>query len=160
LDTPGHAKHHFCVFDERSKSFFTGDTFGISYREFDTQQGSFIFAPTSPTQFQPSEWHTSIERLLSYQPQQIYLTHYGQVSNISILAELLDDSIDKLALLMEELSDCDTQRSDNLVENIMTYFIQEIKKLGCQLTPQVCRELLLMDVQLNAQGLEIWWDRE
>src|SRR5690606_20245617 len=35
LDTPGHARHHYCIFDEVSRSFFTGDTFGLSYREFD-----------------------------------------------------------------------------------------------------------------------------
>lgn len=28
IDTPGHARHHFCVYDELSKGIFTGDTFG------------------------------------------------------------------------------------------------------------------------------------
>ncbi|TXT21253.1 MAG: beta-lactamase-like protein [bacterium] len=31
LDTPGHARHHYCIHDQRSNSLFTGDTFGISY---------------------------------------------------------------------------------------------------------------------------------
>ena len=35
LDTPGHARHHHAIWDERSRGFFTGDTFGLSYREFD-----------------------------------------------------------------------------------------------------------------------------
>jgi len=29
--TRGHAEHHFCLFDERSRGWFTGDMFGISY---------------------------------------------------------------------------------------------------------------------------------
>ncbi|HET7795523.1 MAG TPA: MBL fold metallo-hydrolase, partial [Rhizobacter sp.] len=36
LHTPGHAKHHHCIWDAASRGFFTGDTFGLSYREFDT----------------------------------------------------------------------------------------------------------------------------
>ena len=31
IDTPGHAYHHFCLYDETSRGIFTGDTFGISY---------------------------------------------------------------------------------------------------------------------------------
>ena len=39
LDTPGHARHHFCVWDEASRSMFTGDTFGLSYRELASGRG-------------------------------------------------------------------------------------------------------------------------
>jgi len=42
LDTPGHANHHGCIYDERTRGFFTGDTFGISYREFDNERGAML----------------------------------------------------------------------------------------------------------------------
>ncbi len=48
VHTPGHANHHFCVFDGKSRGFFSGDTFGISYREFDTAAGIYLYAPTTP----------------------------------------------------------------------------------------------------------------
>jgi glyoxylase-like metal-dependent hydrolase (beta-lactamase superfamily II) len=32
MDSPGHARHHFCVFDSLTNGWFTGDTFGLSYR--------------------------------------------------------------------------------------------------------------------------------
>ena len=35
LDTPGHARHHVCYVDETTGHIFTGDTFGLSYRELD-----------------------------------------------------------------------------------------------------------------------------
>src|ERR1700761_4677571 len=41
LDTPGHARHHLSVYDERANACFTEDTFGLSYREFDTVNGPF-----------------------------------------------------------------------------------------------------------------------
>ena len=30
IDTPGHARHHFCVHDSVTNGWFTGDTFGLS----------------------------------------------------------------------------------------------------------------------------------
>ena len=36
LDTPGHALHHYCIIDDRTNNLFSGDNFGISYREFDS----------------------------------------------------------------------------------------------------------------------------
>ena len=44
LDTPGHANHHGCIFDATTRGFFTGDTFGISYREFDNAFGPLLSA--------------------------------------------------------------------------------------------------------------------
>ena len=61
MDSPGHARHHFCIWDETSRGWFTGDTFGLSYREFDTDRGAFIFPTTTPIEFDPSALHASVE---------------------------------------------------------------------------------------------------
>ena len=53
LDTPGHARHHYCAHDLDHDDIFSGDTFGISYREFDTAAGPFVFPTTTPVQFDP-----------------------------------------------------------------------------------------------------------
>src|SRR3546814_12079415 len=50
IDSPGHARHHFSVWDAVSRGFFTGDTFGLSYREFDTAAGPFVMPTTTPVQ--------------------------------------------------------------------------------------------------------------
>jgi len=47
LDTPGHAKHHFCVVDKTSQGIFTGDTFGLCYPQLTTKHGPFAFATTT-----------------------------------------------------------------------------------------------------------------
>jgi glyoxylase-like metal-dependent hydrolase (beta-lactamase superfamily II) len=79
LDTPGHAMHHHCIWDAESRGFFTGDTFGLSYRDFDTTAGPWIMPTTTPVQFQPEALGRSIERMLSYAPECMYVTHYGPV---------------------------------------------------------------------------------
>ena len=68
LDTPGHARHHICVVDQRTGGIFTGDMFGLSYRELDVGDRQFIFPTTTPTQFEPEATVRSIERLLSFNP--------------------------------------------------------------------------------------------
>ncbi|RKZ53923.1 MAG: MBL fold metallo-hydrolase [Candidatus Parabeggiatoa sp. nov. 3] len=161
LDTPGHARHHFCIFDERSKSFFTGDAFGISYRDFDTPQGAFIFPATTPVQFEPEAMHDSINCLLSYQPEKMYLTHYGEITDLPRLAEQLHEGIDKQVSLIKSVADKgNPERHTLLSEQMMNYFLQQLQQLGCTLPPEKCRELLATDIELNTQGLEIWWDKK
>jgi len=158
LDTPGHAKHHFCIYDERSNSFFTGDTFGISYREFDSPKGFFIFATATPVQFDPNAMHNSINRLLSYHPKQMFLTHFGKIDQVGVAADKLHASIDNLVVLMESVSDAGEKRHELLVEQMMSAFLQEIHVLGCPIADEAASKMLAMDVELNAQGLEVWWD--
>ncbi|MEZ5673549.1 MAG: MBL fold metallo-hydrolase [Thiotrichaceae bacterium] len=158
LDTPGHAKHHFCIYDERANSFFTGDTFGISYREFDSPKGFFIFATATPVQFDPAAMHNSINRLLSYQPKQMFLTHFGRIAPVAIAADKLHASIDNLVVLMESISDAGEKRHELLTEQMMAAFLQEIHSLGSPVTDEQARQILEIDVELNAQGLEMWWD--
>ena len=40
--TEGHARHHYCLWDEKSCGVFAGDSFGISYRSIDTPNGEFV----------------------------------------------------------------------------------------------------------------------
>src|SRR5262249_7769502 len=66
IHTPGHALHHYCIVDRAAQAIFSGDTFGVSYREFDTARGEFIFPTTTPVHFDPVALHGSVDRLMSY----------------------------------------------------------------------------------------------
>ena len=104
VDTPGHARHHYCVWDPASRGIFSGDTFGLSYREFDTQHGPFIFPTTTPVQFDPDALHASIKRLLSFNPERMYLTHYGRVEDVPRLAVQLHRLIDVFVALARDVA--------------------------------------------------------
>ena len=93
IDTPGHARHHHCVWDEASRGWFTGDTFGLSYREFDTPRGAWIMPTSTPVQFEPEALKRSIDRLMARDPQAMYLTHYSRVRDLPRLAGLLLEQI-------------------------------------------------------------------
>jgi glyoxylase-like metal-dependent hydrolase (beta-lactamase superfamily II) len=158
LDTPGHARHHYSIYDEKSKGIFAGDTFGISYREFDTRLGSFIFPPTTPVQFDPDTWHKSIDLLLGLNPERMYLTHYSMVSNVEKLADDLHYRIDRFARIAME-SENEENRYQAIRNRMHERFNTDLIEHDCRLDQADIEELLALDLDLNTQGLEIWLDR-
>ncbi|MDA1064008.1 MAG: MBL fold metallo-hydrolase, partial [Proteobacteria bacterium] len=100
--TEGHARHHYCLSDAASRGIFTGDSFGVSYRELDTAAGEFIFPTTTPVQFDPQEAHKSVDRIMSYAPERLYLTHYSEVGSLARLAGDMHDGIDRMAAIAAE----------------------------------------------------------
>ena len=159
LDTPGHARHHFCIFDERSGGVFTGDTFGISYREFDVEGREFIFPTTTPVQFEPKAAHDSIDLIMSHQPRAAFLTHYGRVVQLSRLADDLHRMLDDFVSIADGVRDAGAKRHQRLAEGLESYLLDCLDAHGCRLAPDEARALLANDIELNAQGLEVWMDK-
>lgn len=159
LDTPGHARHHLCVWDARSGSWFTGDTFGISYRELDSPRGAFIFPTSSPVQFEPEAMKQSITRMLAYAPQAMYLTHYGRVQEPAVLGAQLIEQIDAMAAIARQ---CDGRpdRHRCLVAALTVLYTERAQAHGCPLDDAAVVAVLAMDIELNAQGLACWLDRD
>lgn len=158
-DTPGHANHHGCIFDHQSRHCFTGDTFGISYREFDTDKGAWMFAPTTPVAFSPDEWLASLDKLAGLNASAMLLTHYGRVTAVSQLMGELRTSINKLSMLAYTLLDSPENRGNHLRERIFNVWLEEIRAHGVTLPEGDIRELLAVDAELNAQGLDVWLQR-
>jgi glyoxylase-like metal-dependent hydrolase (beta-lactamase superfamily II) len=159
LDTPGHARHHICIFDERSRSFFTGDTFGLSYREFDTERGAFIIPTSTPVQFEPDAMRASIERMLRYLPEAMFLTHYSRVTDVARLAENLIEQIQAMVDIANANSSA-ADRHAQIMAQLGELYIGRAKAHGCSMDIAHMRGLLAMDIELNAQGLEVWLDRK
>jgi glyoxylase-like metal-dependent hydrolase (beta-lactamase superfamily II) len=160
-DTPGHARHHHCVWDERTRGWFTGDTFGLSYREFDTARGAWIVPTSTPVQFEPEVLMQSIRRLLARQPQWMYLTHYGRVGDVQRLGALLLDLLARMTVLGErERGTADAAaRHERLKAGQLEIFAASTTAHGCRFTAEQLAELLAIDLELNAQGMAVWLDR-
>ena len=158
-DTPGHARHHHCIWDARSAGWFTGDTFGLSYREFDTALGPWVLPTTTPVQFEPAALRASIERLLCQQPRHMYLTHYGRVSDVSRMARLLLTLLDAAVHIGMRLRDS-PDRHECLKQELTALYTSSLREHGCTLSDKRIASLLAMDVELNAQGMGVWLDRK
>ncbi|PKH72010.1 MBL fold metallo-hydrolase [Stenotrophomonas sp. Betaine-02u-21] len=158
MHTPGHAQHHYCVWDARSRSWFTGDTFGLSYRELDSAQGAFIIPTSSPVQFDPEPLKDSIRRMLAYQPVAMYLTHYGRVDAVEARAADLFEQIDAMVAIGRQ---CDGRpdRHRHLLAALRALYLERALAHGCALDQDAVAAVLAMDIELNAQGLACWLDR-
>ena len=157
LDTPGHANHHGCILDQLTSGFFTGDTFGVSYPELDTPAGPFLFAPTTPVAFDPDAWQESLDRILSYDPKAIYLTHYGRIDRPQALEKDLRQSIRDLSeLALAEEGATPEGRAERLKDGVARQLIGRARRQGCELDEARIREILGVDIELNAQGLAVW----
>ena len=70
--TPGHASHHVSYFDSSSRVAFVGDTAGIR-----RGGGAYVMPPTPPPDIDLEAWRVSEERILAWDPDTLFLTHFG-----------------------------------------------------------------------------------
>ncbi len=158
IDTPGHAKHHICIVDQKAKAIFSGDMFGLSYREFDVDGRQFIMPTTSPTQFDPAEMRASIDRLMSFKPEAMYLTHYAQLTDLPAQAANLRRRLDDQVAIAEAHAADGESRHAAIKSETTAYLLAELRAHGCTLPEAVILEVLATDLELNAQGLAYWLD--
>lgn len=157
-DSPGHAKHHVYIRDSQSKSFFTGDTFGISYRELDTAKGPYVFITSSPSQFVPEDHKASIRRLLEANPPAVYLTHYSQLRDVQRHGEFLLQQIDQFAEIARQHRHAGASRASGIRADLERLFLNDLKHHGVTLSEKACLETLDLDIKLNSDGLVCWLD--
>ena len=158
IHTPGHAQHHYVVVDEAHASIFSGDTFGISYRALDTENGAFITPSTVPTQFDPEQHLASIDRMLSRTPESIYLMHFSRVTDIPRLGASLKEQIAELARIARAHAG-DLHPATGIRADMLTLWRRLARAHGCRLPDGELEHLLAGDLTLNTQGLMSWLAR-
>ena len=157
-ESPGHAKHHVYIRDCKTNSFFTGDTFGISYREFDNENGAFIFVTSSPSQFSPEEHKASIQRLLDANPPAVYLTHFAQVQDVQKHGQTLIRQVDEYAQIALKHRSAGAQRAGLIRADLTELLLTQLHTHGVRITRPECLQILDLDLQLNSDGLVCWLD--
>jgi glyoxylase-like metal-dependent hydrolase (beta-lactamase superfamily II) len=158
MDSPGHARHHFSIWDEQTRGWFTGDTFGLSYRDFDTARGPFILPTTTPVQFEPEAWAQTIDAYMARDPQRMYLTHYSVVEDVARLADELRAGLQDYVSIAQSLKDS-SNRHAALVDALTAHAMGRLRQHGCGFDEAHVLELMGHDFDLNAQGLEVWLDK-
>jgi glyoxylase-like metal-dependent hydrolase (beta-lactamase superfamily II) len=156
--TPGHAAHHCILVDRMHRAVFAGDTFGVSYRELDTAAGAFIVPSTTPAQFDPAELHRSIDRVMSYSPDSVYLTHYSRVTDVQRLAGLLHTQIDAFVRIAAAHAG-ERAALEAIGADMLRLWLELLRTHGSALDPHAVRALLGLDLELNAAGLVAWLER-
>ena len=70
--TPGHASHHVSYLDTASRVAFVGDTAGIR-----RGSGTYVMPPTPPPDIDLEAWRASEQKILAWDPDALFLTHFG-----------------------------------------------------------------------------------
>lgn len=159
MDTPGHAYHHNCIYDKSTNSVFTGDAFGLSYREFDIAGQAYMMPTTTPTQFNPAAYHKTIERILALNPSRLFLTHFGCIQPVAELATQLHKKIDQY---VDSTLSCmhAENRYECLHGKLAVLLVDTLVNAGSKLSADSILALFAMDLDLNTQGLLYWLDKE
>ena len=152
VHTPGHAYHHYCVVDPASKGIFSGDTFGLSYPNLIYKQKRIVLPTTTPIHFNPEALHESIDLLMSFKPQQIFLTHFNVLPDPASVVDQYKNWVDKFVALTEQIKPSDDAAIPDLMDAMSKLIIAEF-----DLNPVLVRTQLAMDIKLNSQGLAYWY---
>ena len=157
-DSPGHAKHHVYIRDLKTNSFFTGDTFGISYRDFDTAKGAYCFVTSSPSQFTPEDFKNSVRRLIAAKPKYVYLTHYAQLGDVARHGEFLLKQTDEYVEIALKHQDSGAERATKIRQDMQGLMLRDLRAHGVTLTDAQILDVLDLDLKLNSDGLVCWLD--
>lgn len=158
FDAPGHARHHIAILDTTAHVFFTGDIFGVSYRELDVDGRAFVYPTTTPSQFDPEAMHRSIDRMVACEPRAMYLTHYGRVTEVERLAADLHRLVDTQVAVARAARGEGVARHVEILAGLEQIVREETARQGWALPEEQALELLRLDLELNAQGLGVWLD--
>lgn len=151
LDTPGHAKHHFSIYDPVSNGMFTGDTVGIRYEQLAKDDIDFFLPSTSPNQFDPEAMHAAIKRIRNRNLNRIYFGHFGMTEKIDTALNQVAEWLD---IFMEIGNEAVSEGKgyDVLAERMLKHVKQHLETLGVHGDHDVY-VLIGLDMQVSALGI-------
>lgn len=156
-DTPGHARHHFSIYDPVSDGIFTGDTVGVRYvKQLTGLDFETIFPSTSPSEFDRTAAFDSIEKLEKLDAKRVYHSHFGVTEPATYAFERTKKGVaayDEISRsLFEPGIDYQT-----LADQLEEYVRQDMAELGHPLQSLRGFEI---DLPINAKGLLFTLERE
>ncbi|MEN7546844.1 MBL fold metallo-hydrolase [Rapidithrix thailandica] len=92
--TPGHANHHIAW--QIGSDLFTGDVAGVKIGD------GPVIPPCPPPDISLEKWKNSLEIIRKIQPAKLYLTHYGEVTEIEAHLDLLEEHLNEYAYWIKE----------------------------------------------------------
>ena len=96
--TPGHAVHHVSYFDPGSRVAFVGDTAGIR-----RGTSSFVMPPAPPPDIDLEAWRESEDRILAWDPDTLFLTHFGPFHSPRLQFQQLRENLEAWSRVVRRL---------------------------------------------------------
>jgi glyoxylase-like metal-dependent hydrolase (beta-lactamase superfamily II) len=150
-NTPGHAKHHFSIYDPVSNGLFTGDTTGVRYEQLIQEGIDFYLPTTSPNHFNPNDMAESIQRIRAMNLDRIYFGHFGMTEQPD---EALQQVLDWLDVFVEEGEQVMTEGIgyDELASRLLGHIKRHLRTKGIPDDDEIYI-ILNLDMQICALGI-------
>ncbi|EMY75972.1 metallo-beta-lactamase domain protein [Leptospira weilii serovar Ranarum str. ICFT] len=160
--TRGHANHHFCIYDSLSNGIFTGDSFGLGYKDFAVGKNPILYPSTTPTDFDSEEAMNTVDKILSTGADKAYLTHFGVWKDLESGARQMKQGLHAMQNILSS-GERSGLEGEALLEfctgRIRAYLERELSTQGIVLGEK--EEMLLgFDSKINAQGLVFQIERK
>jgi glyoxylase-like metal-dependent hydrolase (beta-lactamase superfamily II) len=150
--TPGHASHHVTYFDPSTRVAFVGDTAGIR-----RQGRDHVMPPTPPPDIDLDAWRISEDRILSWDPDTLFLTHFGPIHGARVHFQ---DMTERLALwsriVRRLLADASLDEDQRLAAFMSEALLELKRKVGATEAEQYNRAGRL---DYSWQGLSRYWKK-
>lgn len=158
LDHPGHAKHHYGIFDSLTKGMFVGDTIGIHYKAFEDRGDPLFLPSTSPNQFDPEAMRASMVSVQSYKPERLYFGHYSMSENVNEAFRQVSLWLD----LFLEATETVLKKNGNHETLVQTLSDLVYTKSSAAKLPKghAERQIIDLDLQVSAMGLLDYFHRQ
>jgi glyoxylase-like metal-dependent hydrolase (beta-lactamase superfamily II) len=148
--TPGHAIHHLAYFDRGSRVAFVGDVAGIR-----RGRGAYILPPTPPPDIELDDWRKSADKILAWDPDTLFLTHFGPYGGARPHFQQLFERLDEWSALVRRLlrddSIDDGERERRFVESSLDDIRRTIGEVEAEHYSRAGR------LDYSWQGLARYW---
>ena len=147
--TPGHASHHVSYFDRASRVAFVGDTAGIR------RQSPYVLPPTPPPDIDLERWRESEAKILAWDPDTLFLTHFGPFHGARLQFQHLRDNLELWNRIVRRLIADDGRSEEQRQEAFVAEALRELRRaVGEQEAEQYARAGRL---DYSWQGLARYW---
>lgn len=148
--TPGHADHHFSIYDPLSNGIFTGDTIGVKYDQI--KEFEFYLPSTSPNQFRPKEMLDSLNKIVKdLNVEHIYFGHFSMSSNPAEVYKQITYWLPKFVEIGEAVYSKE-QNHDHLSNQLLAVIKEKLKQKNVPEGHHVY-ELINLDLQVCSMGI-------
>jgi hypothetical protein len=96
---------------------------------------------------------------MSYAPEAMYLMHYSRVTGTPRLAQMLKSQIKEFVRIVEAAVGTDNPHQ-SVRKDMFDMWLRLLKSQGSTTPVSQVAQLLETDLELNAQGLLIWYERQ
>lgn len=128
LDTPGHAWHHHVFRLENAFHLgnvaFAGDAAGVR-----VPGSQWVSLPAPPPEFNMEAWEQTLDRIQAEQFDSLYLTHFGQVTDVDNQVQQLRTVMQAAVAFVRREMEAGTER-DDLVQKYIEWNREQAQAAG------------------------------